>query len=127
MIDLRMINPLVLAFLGDAVLELFIREKNINKGIDILNDLQSETIKYVKAESESQALDNLINNNFFNEEELNLIKRTRNTKIKHKPRASLAIYAKASSLEAVIGFLYLIDKERLDKLLGEIYKDVSRW
>ena len=53
-------NNLVLAYLGDAVYELYVREKLIEKGICKVKDLQNESIKYVSANSQVEILEKLM-------------------------------------------------------------------
>ena len=102
------INSLALAYIGDAVYELKIRHYLLQKGMYDVNVLQKESTNYVSAESQAKILDNLINNNYLNDEELSIIKRARNHKIKSKPKhASIVTYKKATALEALFGYLYL--------------------
>ena len=54
---------LIMAYLGDAAYELYVREYLINKGISNVNDLQKESLKYVSATSQKNILEELINNN----------------------------------------------------------------
>ena len=61
--DIRMINVISLAYLGDSVYEVYIREHLIKKGIALVEDLQREAIKYVSAKNQSKILKWLINNN----------------------------------------------------------------
>ena len=63
------INVLVLAYLGDSIYEIYIREYLIKKGIAKVNDLQKEAIKYVSAKQQCNYLKEMLANNFFNEEE----------------------------------------------------------
>ena len=71
-------NNLVMAYLGDAVYELFIREYLINKGICKVKDLQNESIKYVSAVSQRRILEELIDYNFLTDEEIEIVNRGRN-------------------------------------------------
>ena len=84
--DVRNINVLVLAYLGDTIYEDYIRRFLIKSGIANVNDLQTESIKYVSAKSQSMFLTNLIDENFFSEEELDVIKRARNNTSKAHPK-----------------------------------------
>ena len=72
------INVLVLAYLGDAIYENYVRKYLINKGISNVNDLQTESIKYVSAKSQAKYLKVLMDNNFFMDDEISIIKRARN-------------------------------------------------
>ena len=114
-------NSLTLSYIGDAVYELYIREHLINKNIVKVNDLQKESIKYVSAINQSNILHDLLDKNFFNSTELDIIKRARNHKgTRHPKNTDIITYKHASSLEAVIGYLYLNDKERLNELMKVI-------
>lgn len=106
--DIININPLALAYMGDAMYELKIRHYLLQKEMYDVNTLQKVSTNYVSAESQAKILDDLINNNVLNEEELSIIKRARNHKIKSKPKhASVVTYKKATALEALFGYLYL--------------------
>lgn len=110
-----MTNPLVLAYLGDAIYELYIRKYLIEKGLVKVNNLQSESIKYVSAKNQAKYLFLLIDNNFFNEEELDIIKKARNHKVNHKPKnCDIITYKNSTSFEAVIGYLY--QKNNIEKI-----------
>ena len=65
------INSLALAYLGDAVYELYIRSYLLN-GNKKVNDLQNEAIKFVSAKAQSKFLDQMLENNFLDEEEINI-------------------------------------------------------
>ena len=116
------INSLVLAYLGDTIYEDYVREYLIKKGIGNVNDLQSASIKYVSAKYQAMYLEKLINQNFFTEEELSIIKRARNHKNNSHPKnCDIVTYKKATGFEALIGYLKLENKiERIDKIMKEI-------
>ena len=118
-------NNLVVAYLGDAVYELYIREYLINKGIAKVKELQKESIKYVSANSQATFLKEMIDNNYFNEEEIRIIMNARNQKNNHKPRnCDIITYKYATGLEALIGYLYLNDKKyRIDEIMEYILND----
>ena len=75
------INSLVLAYLGDTIYEDYVREYLIKKGIANVNDLQTESIKYSSAKAQCEIVKRLIDENFFTDSELEIIKRARNHKI----------------------------------------------
>ena len=118
------INPLVLAYLGDAIYELHIREYLITKGISNVNNLQKEAITFVSAKSQSKILEELINKDLLSDEEMNIVKRARNTKITSHPKnASIIEYRCATGLEALIGYLYLENNNsRIKEIMGEVFK-----
>lgn len=116
------INSLVLAYLGDTIYEDYIREYLIRKGFGNVNDLQSESVKYVSAKAQSKYLELLLKDNFFNEEEIDIIRRARNHKNNSHPRnCDIVTYKKATGLEALIGYLKLEEKyKRIDEIMREI-------
>ena len=110
--DIRCVNSLVLAYLGDAVYEEYIRMYLIEKNINKVNDLQKESINYVSAKRQAYFLDKMLNSDFFNEDEISVIKRARNAKSHANPKGCSVIeYKKATALEALIGYLRLEGKE----------------
>ncbi len=120
--NLKEINPLVLAYLGDSVYETYIRLFLVKKKIPNIGSLQKESLSYVTAKSQASILTKLIDANFFDEEELTIIRRARNTK-GHKPPkcCDLATYHFATAFEAVIGYLYLKgDNEKIMNLMEKI-------
>lgn len=123
--NVNQINALVLAYIGDAIYELYIRESLIKKGINKVNDLQKEAVKYVSARSQASFLDGLIKNAFLADDELDIIKRARNAKtISHPKSVDILTYKHATALEALIGYLDIIgNKERIqmimEKIIGE--------
>lgn len=118
-------NVLTLAYLGDAVYEIYIREFLIGKGIVKVNDLQKEAVKYVSARAQAKFLKEMLDNNFFNEIELEVIYRARNNKgSSHPKNTDVLTYKHATALEALIGFLYLDNEtgriiEIMNKIKGE--------
>ena len=119
------INVLVLAYLGDTIYENYVRHYLINKGISNVNDLQTASINYVSAKSQAKFLEELINEDFFTEEEINVIKRARNYKSNSHPKnTDIVTYKHATGLEALIGYLDLTNKkERIDLIMSKILKE----
>ena len=115
-------NMLQLAYIGDCVYELYIRKYLIEKGIAKVKQLQSESIKYVSAKSQSNYLKHMIDNNILTEEEVNIVKCARNHKSNHKPKnCDITTYKWATGLEALIGYLYLDNKKsRIDEIINYI-------
>lgn len=118
-------NPLVLAYIGDAVYEILVRNYLIENNESDINILSKEKIDFVSASSQSKILEDLINNNFLTDEELLVIKRARNHKTKSKPKhASTKEYKKATALEALFGTLYIKkDFNRIDEIFNKIVGD----
>ena len=116
------INVLVLAYLGDAVYELYIREYLLGQKINHVNDLQRASLAYVSAKSQASFLNKLLEEDFFNVEELEVIHRARNYKSNRHPKnCDILTYKHATSLEAVIGYLtYLGKDDRVREIMEEI-------
>ena len=115
-------NMLVLAYLGDSIYETYIRKYLIDKGIAKVKELQSESIKYVSAKGQASYLKEMMDNSFFDLEELNIIMCARNHKNNHKPKnCDIITYKNATGFEALIGYLYLEEKiERIEEIVNYI-------
>ena len=114
------INPVTLAFLGDAVYSLFVRGRLVWGRKGKAADFQRAAAKVESARGQSALLDKLLP--LLNEEEEAVYKRGRNAKKATKSKsASAAEYARSTGLEAVLGYLYLIgNDERINELLAVI-------
>ena len=116
------INVLVLAYLGDTIYENYIRKHLINSCIGNVNDLQKCATNYVSAVNQAKFLTEMIDNNFLTEDELSVVKRARNYKTTSHPKScDIVTYKYATGLEALIGYLELINnRERIDKIMNFI-------
>ena len=119
---IEQINVLVLAYLGDTIYEDYIREYLIGLGINNVNDLQKESVKYVSAKGQAKFLKELMDSEFFNEDEISVIKRARNHKtISHPKCCDIVTYKHATAFEALIGYLKLQNKiERINEIINKI-------
>lgn len=112
------LNSLSLAYLGDAIYEVYIRKYLLSKGIIKVNELQKEAINYVSAKAQSAFLEKMINENFLTEEELTIIKRARNHKSHSSKSADIITYKKSTGLEALIGYLDISNNtKRIDEIM----------
>ena len=117
-------NSLVLAYLGDSVFELYIREYIISIRDYKVNDLQKIVTSIVSAKGQSKILNDLIDNNILNEDETSVVMNGRNHKTNSKPKnTDIITYKYATGFEALIGYLYLNNKTRLDELMNLIIKE----
>lgn len=116
------LNALALAYLGDSIYETYIRKFLLDQGICKVKDLQKEAIKYVSAKGQAKFLKEMLGNNFFTNEEQNIIMRARNHKNNHKPKnCDIITYKYATGLEALIGYHYLNDNiTRIDEIVNYI-------
>ncbi len=121
MIDMNNINILALAYLGDAIYELEIRKFLLEKNITKVNQLQTESIKYVSAINQAKYLKEMIDKNFFTDEELNVILRARNHKSHKSKSTDIVTYKYSTALEAVIGYLYYQkNNKRIEEIMNYI-------
>ena len=120
--DIKQMSPLTWAYIGDAVYELYVRTYLVDTTHLKPNKLHIESIKYVKAKAQAEALKNI--ENILTEEEKEIVRRGRNTDLHHIAKnASVQEYIHATAFEALIGYLYLSKKEeRLIKILKMIVK-----
>ncbi len=117
-------NALTLAYIGDAVYELYIREYLINLNIAKVKDLQKESLKFVSAKSQSKHIEYLLNQNILTEEELEIYKRGRNAHGGKRKNTDIVTYKKATGLECLIGTLYLDKKyERIKEIMECIVRN----
>lgn len=114
--DPAQLSPLTLAFVGDAVFDLFVRERLVCLANRPVNRLHSLAVEQVKASSQAQAAKRLSEK--LSEKELSVLKRGRNAHTNHKAKnASESDYHYATGLEALFGYLYLNgEEERLREL-----------
>lgn len=112
-------QPLALAFIGDAVYEVFVRDYVIEKGYRTINEMHKQAIKYVRAKSQSVAVKVL--NEELSETEQNVVRRGRNAHPHTVPKnADIGDYRYATALEALIGYLHLSgDTERLQYIMNK--------
>lgn len=116
-IDLQKISMQTLAFIGDAVYNVYIRSYLASKSNAITGKLHNASIKYVSAKGQAKIIDQIYN--LLSEEEILVYKRGRNTNISTVSKhVDVIEYKKATGFEALIGYLY-INKEmkRLDEII----------
>lgn len=116
----RMLSPLQLAYLGDAVYDLIIRTSLVDRKKLPVNELHKEAVKYVKANSQAKILFSL--EDMLTEEEWGIVKRGRNAKSATVPKnANLSDYRYATGFEALIGYLFITgNTERIFELLNSM-------
>lgn len=112
-------NPVVLAYIGDGVHTLYVREKLAFSSTAKSGELNKREAKIVCANAQAKAANALIED--FSEEELAIFKRARNSKKGSKAKNSTAgDYVKSTGFEAVMGYLYITGQtERLNYLLDK--------
>ncbi len=113
--EIQRLSPAALAYLGDAVYELYIRRRCLlpPKRSEIYHQ---QVVSQVRAETQASHLRSLMPH--LSESEHEFVKRGRNAAVNRPKRLDPEIYQNATSLEALIGYLYLTDPDRLFELLG---------
>ena len=116
--DYTKLSPLALAFVGDSVHTLFVRENIVFDDVLKINDYHKKSAHYCKAQTQSKVLDLLLPT--LTEQEKEIVRKARNTKIHHNAKnASVKDYKQATCFEALVGYLYLTKQEqRLQEILN---------
>ena len=113
------LSPLNLAFIGDCVYEMLVRETLVLNANRPVNDLHRESVKFVSAKAQTLAYDKI--KNCLTEQETAIYKRGRNAKVGHNPKsASQGEYHIATGIEALFGYLYLTEQTQRIKELFQI-------
>lgn len=123
--ELQRLSPLALAYVGDAVYELFVRSCYLLPSKRI-RAYHQQVVHHVRAEQQCYYLELL--KPYLSEAEETVARRGRNAASHRKQRASTHDYQQATALEALLGYLYLTDPQRLLELLGHLpttHKDLQ--
>jgi ribonuclease-3 family protein len=118
------LNPLSLAFIGDAVYEVFIRTFLLTEGPDrSVHKLHMQSTDYVKAHAQSDIVHRILPT--LTDEEQDIIRKGRNSKSGYVPKnADVVEYRIATGFEALIGFLYL--SGRISRLMEILARSVVK-
>lgn len=116
--EVNLMSPLVWAYVGDSVYEVFIRTHLIETTKLKPHKLHIEAIKYVKAKAQAEKLESL--QDILTDKEKEIVRRTRNTENHHVPKnADPTDYMYATAFEGLIGYLYLSGQnDRLKEILN---------
>ena len=116
------LSTAALAYLGDSVIELLVREKLVSDGFSDSGNLNRESLKYVKAGAQAAAMRNIFPS--LNEEEEAVFKRGRNMSGGNVPKsATMSEYRTATGMEVLFGYLHVTGKhERIAELFKLAYE-----
>lgn len=118
----RLIHPVELAYIGDAVFSLYVRMRllPVSSHVQVLHDLAS---RMVSAVMQAKAMDDMEEAGILTEEEAQIARRGRNTKSTVPKSASVREYRQGTAFEALMGYLYLTDrKDRLQELMDRSFE-----
>lgn len=117
-------SPLLLAYMGDAVIELFVREHLLVDGDTTGCKATENSRDYVTAEKQSEAVERILP--LLTETELSVYKRGRNSKSLHMPKhASPTDYRRATGFESLFGYLYLNNEMERSRFLFQKAYDIK--
>ena len=124
--EVNFLNPLVWAYVGDRVYELFIRTNLVNNSNEKVHKLHINAVKFVKAAGQAKILKAIEKE--LTEEEQNIVRRTRNTQNHHIAKnATPAEYSYATAFEGLVGYLYLNKRyERLKYILNRSLEEGNK-
>ena len=121
-INPKQLSPLNLAFIGDCVYEMLVREYIVCGANRPVGDLHRESVKYVSAKAQTEAYEKI--KDALSEEEQAVFKRGRNAKTGHSPKSATGgEYHTATGVEALFGYLYLSGREERIRGLFKIILD----
>lgn len=115
--ELASVSPVSLAYVGDAVFELYVRSRFLLPAKRV-RDYHQKVVAQVKTEQQAHYVDVLTPS--LTEAEKDLLRRGRNATSGRNRRANAQDYQKATSFEALVGYLYLSDQPRLFELLAQL-------
>lgn len=115
--DAKQMNPLALAYIGDAVYEVFIRQYVISQPNQRPNHLHRSSTRYVSAKAQAKALERWLPH--LTEEETEWVKRGRNAKSGSSPKnTDILVYRHSTAFECLLGWLYYTGQSgRMEELM----------
>jgi ribonuclease-3 family protein len=121
--DFKQLNGLALAYIGDAVYELFVRHHLLAHGAVKPNQLHNLAKTYVCAKAQANALQFLMKNEKLSEEEMAIVRRGRNAKSMSVPKnTDVQTYRYSTAFEALIGYHFLNNNsDRLEEIIRYVF------
>ncbi len=121
--EIKMLNPLVLAFVGDTFFSFYIKTKRLDLFKNKVNALNANSCKLVNAHSQRDFLFKIADT--LTEDEKDIVMRARNTNIHSRAKNfSIEEYRHATAFEALIGYLYLTNNlTRLNEILNSCFRE----
>lgn len=118
--DHTQLNGLALAYVGDAIYEIYIRDYLVEEGLTKPNQLHRTATHYVSAKAQAMLIQAMLAENLLTEEEELFYKRGRNAKSHTSAKnADITTYRVATGFESLMGYLHLTKQTtRLEELVG---------
>lgn len=118
--DAELLNGLALAYMGDAIYELAIREYLIEAGYTKPNQLHHMATEYVSAKAQSKIIGKMLADDVMTETEVTYYKRGRNAKSHTRAQnVDSQTYSQSSGFESLMGYLHLTEQtNRLNELIN---------
>ncbi|PKK99010.1 MAG: Mini-ribonuclease 3 [Tenericutes bacterium HGW-Tenericutes-2] len=111
------LNGLTLAYIGDAYYELSVRTYLVQNKLTNVNDLHKKAIQFTSGAAQAAIVIQMMEKNMITEEEIETFKRGRNSSGPGRKNIDAKTYHYATGFEALIGDLYLKNKDRADELI----------
>lgn len=126
-VDSYQLNSLALAYMGDAVYEMYVRHYLLTKGNVRPNQLHNRAKQYVSAKAQSSVIHQMLDDNFFTEEEQGVVRRGRNAKSGTVPKnTDVQTYRYSTAFEALIGYHHLqSNTERIEAIVLEAFQIIE--
>ncbi len=118
-------NTTALAYIGDAVYEVYIRKHVLSKGSVHVDVLHQKSVEYVRADGQAAALKRIFDR--LTPDEQGLVKRARNHKSSSRAKSTDPVtYKWATAMEALVGYLYLENQsQRLDEIMDWVIREIG--
>lgn len=125
-VDIKQLNAATLAYIGDAIYEVYIRKFLICSGQVKPNVLHKMATRYVSAKAQASVVLTMLESNFLDEEEHHVVMRGRNGKVGTIPKnTDIQTYRYATGFEALLGYLYLLGREdRIDQIVQKVIDSI---
>lgn len=110
-VDVQTTSPLILAYIGDCLYDLAVREYVVSNFPGVVNAVNQKKTAFVCAHAQSEIMGYLIGQGVLTDEEMSVYRRGRNQKsATHSKNSSIQEYRRATGFEALIGYLYLTEQ-----------------
>jgi ribonuclease-3 family protein len=122
----KQLNGLALAYMGDVVYEIRVRERLLEQGYVKPGELHKAAVRYVRAQAQATVVTRWLNTDALTEgtEEAAVVRRGKNAKSGSVPKSTdVHTYRYATAFEALLGYIYLSEGgDRLEKLIGQAFE-----